>query len=104
MAFARLPLAEPDACELRVDEQTGRHLPTRRHSAAAGEVVADDAEVVEGDVCEVRAAGAVAHCPNALGCGLEPLIDFHVPGGVRLDAGPLQPDAIGVRGTSAGGQ
>ena len=35
-----------------------------KHDRAAVEVVADDAEVVEGDVGEVRAAGTISHGPD----------------------------------------
>jgi hypothetical protein len=43
-----------------------------------------------------RAAGAVAHRPDVLGGGLQPLVDLDVPPLVRLDPGLLEPNAVGV--------
>ena len=53
---------------------------------------------------EVRAAGAVAHRPDALGRRPEPLVHLDVPPRVRLDPGRLQADAVGVRRAAPGDQ
>ena len=96
-AVAGLPLAQPDAGQLRVGEQAERHLPPGRHAVPAGEVGQHHAEVVLADVREVRAAGAVAHRPDTLGRRPEPRVDLDVPFFVRLDPRLLQADAVGVR-------
>ena len=51
---------------------------------------------------EVRAAGAVAHRPDVLRRGPQPLVDLDVPALVRLDPGLLKADAVGVRGAPPG--
>src|SRR5262245_14931428 len=52
-------------CGFRVGEQAEGHETARRHTVDAGEVVADHADIVVGDMCEMGAAGAIAHCPHA---------------------------------------
>src|SRR6201989_3162757 len=61
----RLILGQADVGQLRVDEGAGGTLAAGGGAIGSCEVVADGAEVVEGDVGEVRGAGAVAHSPDA---------------------------------------
>ncbi len=102
--IAGLPFAQPDTGQLRIGEQAERHLPPGRHAVPAGEVVQHHAEVVDADMREVRAAGAVAYRPDVLCRGLEPLVYLDVSPLVRLDPGFLQTDAVGVRGAPPGDQ
>jgi hypothetical protein len=62
--------------ELGVGEDAGGDLASSGGAVAASEVVAHDAEVVEGDVSEERAACAIAESPNAGGGSLEAVIDL----------------------------
>ena len=67
-----------------------------------GEVVADGAEVVEGDVGEVGGPGAVAHGPDAGDGGFEAVVDADVSAWGGLDSGEVEAHVLGV-GAAAGG-
>ena len=62
---------------------------------AAGDVIAHDAEIIEGDMRKVRAAGAIARRPNAGDGGLQAFVDFHVAARSRFDAGQFQVICVG---------
>ena len=65
------------------------------------EIVADDAEVVEGDVGEVGRAGGVAHGPDAGSGSFEAVVDLDVAGLGGLDAGEFEAHVLRV-GRAAG--
>src|SRR5262249_13725230 len=99
-----LRLAQADARQFGVGEQAEGHETARRHTVDAGEVVADHADIVVGDMCEMGAAGAIAHCPHAGGRGPQPAIDLDEAPVVPFDPGGLQADAVGVRGPAGRNQ
>ena len=96
--------AQADPGQFGVREQARGHQATGRRAVDAGEVVADHADVVVGDVCELGAAGAIAHCPHAGGRRPQPVIDLDEAPVVSFDPGGLQADAVGVRGPATRNQ
>src|SRR5262245_53821971 len=55
-------------------------------------------------MCEMGAAGAIAHRPHAGGRGPQPVIDLDEAPAVSFDPGGLQADAVGVRGPAGRNQ
>ena len=53
----------------------------------AVQVLVDDAEIIEGDVGELRTARAIAHCPDIRSAGLQPFVNLDVAVLVELHAG-----------------
>src|SRR5215467_16229830 len=92
-----LLLAEADTGKLGVDEYTEWNLPAACHMVPAVDIVANDLEIVEADVSELRPACYVADGPDSSGGRLKPLIDLHVSIACELDAGQLQSYAVCVR-------
>ena len=91
-----LAFVQADPRERRVREQAEGDEPVARGAIAPGQIVPDDAKVVEGDVGELRAAGALADRPDIGRARLQPVVDRDVAPRVQLDAGHLQPDPGGV--------
>lgn len=77
-AFAGFAFAEADAGEFGVGEEAERDLSAGGDAVAAGEVVAEDAEVVERDMREVGTAGAIADGVDVLGRCVQTLVDADV--------------------------
>ena len=73
---SRLALGQADACERRVGEHHMRNEPIIRPAVITGHVVADDPEVVDRNMRELRAASAFANRPDARGSGLQPIVDL----------------------------
>src|SRR5436190_6638432 len=73
-----LRLGHADACQRGVREQTKRHETVARTAIPPGQVVADDPKVIEGDVCELGAAGTLPHRPYVGRRRLEPMIHLDV--------------------------
>ena len=69
---------------------------------AAQDIVVHDAEVVFGDVGEVRAAGTVARGPDIGRCCFQALIHFYVSAVGGFHSGQVQANAGGV-GRAPGG-
>jgi len=88
--------AESDVGQFGIGEDAGGHLTSGGDAVVAGKVVADDAEVVEGDMGEVRTAGTVSDCPDTGGCGLKFFVDTDVAVGGSLYAGGFEPNVVGV--------
>src|SRR6266852_2016823 len=80
-----------------IGEHAERYEPIAGRAAAAVQVVADDSKVVECDVRELRAPGAIAHGPNARCRRLQPLVHFDVAACVEFDSRPFEPDSLRVR-------
>jgi hypothetical protein len=59
-------------------------------------------EVVERDVREVRASGALAHRPHVRSRRREPVVDLDIATLGQLHARQIEPDASGVRRTADG--
>ena len=57
--------------DLGIGEEGEGNLSAGGDAVATGEVVAEDAEIVQRNVCELRAPGDFAIGPNPGGCGLE---------------------------------
>ena len=70
----------------------------------AGKIVTDHAKVIEGDMREVRAAGAFADRPDIGGSGPQPLIDLDIAAAGQLHSRHIQADARGVRRAAGGDQ
>src|SRR5208282_2633033 len=83
--------------QFRIGEHAERHDAIVRGSIAALQVVTHDAEVVIGDVCELRTARAIAHRPH-VGCGrLQPVVYLDIAAPVELDADLLESDSLRIR-------
>ena len=88
--------------ELGVGEHAGGDLAAGGGAVGSGQVVADGAEVVEGDVGEVGGAGAVAHGPDAGDGGLEAIVDLDVAAWGGLDSGEFEAHVLRVGGAASG--
>ena len=97
-------LTESHAGQFRVREQAIRHVPARRHMVNADEVVMHDTEIVHADVGKLRAACHLADRPHAGRGRLQALVDLDVAAVGDLDAGHLQPQALGMRRAACGDQ
>ncbi len=93
----RLGFVAADARQFRIGEHAERHDAILRGSMAALQVVTHDAEVVVRDVCELRAARAIAHRPHVGGGRLQPVVDLDIATLVELDADFLQSDSFRIR-------
>src|SRR5207253_2499748 len=71
-------LTESHAGQFRVREQAIRHVPARRHTVNADEVVMHDTEIVHADVGKLRAACHLADRPHAGRGRLQALVDLDV--------------------------
>ena len=101
-ATLRLRLVQTDASQLRISEETEGLQAARGNAADAGEVVADHAEVVVGDVRKMRAAGAVAHSPYARRRGPESLVDLDEAPFIQFHTGGVQAYTFSIRDPAAG--
>jgi len=75
--------------EFRVGKQTIRNLSACRYAVAAGHVGMDNTEIVNTDVCELRATSSFADCPNTGSRRLESLVDPDVSAVRQLDSREL---------------
>src|SRR5260370_10637872 len=83
-------------------EKKERYQAIARVSRATVKVSLDNAEVVLGDVCELRAACALAQSPDAGRRRFEPFVHLNVSTLVQGHAGFVQPDVLRI-GNSANG-
>ncbi len=60
------------------------------------QVVAHHAEVIEGDVREVRASGAIAERPDVCRSSLQAFVNFDVAVRTQLDSGDIEADGLSV--------
>ena len=95
--------AQTDPGEFGIGEHAEGNLPARLYLWRRC-VIAHDAKIIEGDMRKVRAAGAIAHRPNAGDGGLQTFVDFNVAARSRFDAGQFQADVICVGRPAAGDQ
>ena len=95
-------LAKADPCQLRIGEHRERHLSPGGDAGPAAKVCAQNAEVVEGDVGELRAAGYLATSPYAFGRGAQVFIHGDIAAVCGLYAGELQAQSFCI-GCPAGG-
>src|SRR5258708_26175642 len=80
-------------CDLGIGEQARRATSVARRSVHGGKVDASDSKIVEGDMSELRTAGAPTNHPNiGSGC-LEPVVRLHVTSLIQLDASDFQPNS-----------
>jgi len=75
-----------------------------RCALAPGQIVPDDAEVIDRDVREVGAAGAFADRPNPGRARLQPFVDTNVAAVIDFDAGLIESDPGRVRDPAYGDQ
>jgi hypothetical protein len=59
-----------------------------------------DAEIVVGDVGELRTARAIAHRPDVRCCRLQPLVDLDIAALVEFDANLIYSDSLSIRRTA----
>ena len=88
-----VPFAKSDMCERRIGEHAIRHEPIARAARAAGEVIADDAKIVNRDMRELRAASTVADGPDIWRGRFKPFVHADVAARVQFDADRLESDA-----------
>ena len=88
-----LDLVHADVGQLRIGEQAIGDEAAVRGTPATGEVVMDNAKIVEADVRELRTAGAIAHCPDIGSASLELLVDANVAARIQINGcfGQVQP-------------
>jgi hypothetical protein len=91
-----LRFIQTDPSKLGVREQAERHFPSGGNAMTAQDIVVDDVEVIFGDVREVRAPGALAHCPDIGRGGFQALIHFDIPTVGGFDASEVQANTVGV--------
>jgi hypothetical protein len=96
--------AQSDTGEWRVSEHAVRNQTITRAAVPSGQIGLDDPKVVDGDVRELRAAGAFPNGPDIGRGRLQPLIDANVATTLQLDAGLLEPDPGSVRNAPRGNQ
>jgi hypothetical protein len=92
----------PTRPEFGIDEGTIRDQPIASRPLASSKVVAHDAEVVEGHVGKLGAAGTLAHRPHSGCAGLQTFIDPNVAALIKLYSRAVEPDALRVRLTAGG--
>src|SRR5271166_696162 len=92
-----LALAHPDMGKGRVGEHAIGNQPIARAAVPSGQVVPDDAKIIDRGMRELRAAGAFADRPDIGRGRLQLLVDADVTASVQLDAGLLEPDLGVVR-------
>jgi hypothetical protein len=92
-----LPLTQAHPRQLGVDEHTIGDQPFAGRAVLSRQPVAHDPKVVDRDVRELRAAGALAHRPDTRRGCLQLRVDLHVAARVQLDAGDIEPDPISIR-------
>jgi len=98
----RFLLAQSDAREFWIGEKAKRNLPARGYVVAASQVVANDAEIVDADVCELRAARHFSDGPDAGRGGLQAVVDLDISAIGEFDAGQFQAESFGVRIAACG--
>ena len=101
---SRLALAQSDARQWRVGEHAIRNQPITRAAVAAGEVVANDPEIIHRRMRELRTAGALADRPDSGRARLQPLVDANIAAIVQLDPGHIEADPVGIRNATRGDQ
>ena len=92
-----VPFAQSDMRKRRIGEHAVRHQPVARAARAAGEIVADDAKIIDRDVRELRAASTIANRPDIGRRCLQPFVDAYEAARIQTDARRVQADASGVR-------
>ena len=63
--FLRFRFVQADSRQIGISEHAEGYESVARCAAAAVQVITDHAEIVKRDVCELRAACAIAHRPDA---------------------------------------
>jgi len=99
-ALCRFLFGEADMCDLRIGEQAGRNNSVSRGPFSTSEIVADDSEIVEGNVRKLRAPGAFADRPDIWSGCFQAIIHLQVTELIQLDAGQIQSDSGGIGNTS----
>ena len=92
-----VPFAQPDMRKRRIGEHAGRHQPVVRAARAAGQVVADDAKIIDRDMGELRAASTIANGPDIGRGRLQTVVDAYIAARIQCDARRVEADAGGVR-------
>jgi hypothetical protein len=100
----RFAFAQPNPRERRVREHAVGNQPAARGAVPAGQIVPNDTKVVEGDVRELRAAGAFADRPDRGRARLQPFVDHDIATTVQRDTGHIEPGPGGVGSAPRGDQ
>ena len=79
--------AQSDVSERRLGKHALRNQPPARAAVGARQIVPDDSKVVDGDVRELRAAGALPDRPDVGRGRLQPLIDADIAVRIQFHAG-----------------
>src|SRR4029077_4162797 len=79
----RFALAQSDASEWRLREHAVRNQPITRAALRTGQIVPDDAKIVDGYMRKLRAAGAFPNSPDIGRIRLQPLIDANVAASIQ---------------------
>ncbi len=82
-------LVHSHASEFWVEEHAVRYQPASRCALTAVQVVPHYSEVVKRDVRELRAPGALAHCPYIRSSRLQSLVDLYICTLIQLDSSVL---------------
>ena len=100
----RLALAQSDARQRRVGEHAIRNQTVTCTAVSAGEVVANDPEIIHRRMRKLRTAGTLADRPDCGRARFQPLVDANVAAIVQLDPGHVETGPVGVRNATSGGQ
>lgn len=92
----RLTLVQPHPGEWWVGEHAVGNEPVACRALPSGQVVANDPEVIEGDMRELRAASAFADCPDVGPARLQPLVDPNIAPFVQCNSCEIQTDPASV--------
>src|SRR5262249_15340326 len=98
----RLVLPKADVGELGVSEGAEGDLAACGGAVGSGQIVADGAKVVKGDMGEVGGAGAIAHRPDAGYGGLQAVVDLNVAVRGGFDSNHFEAKFSGIGGAARG--
>src|SRR5207302_10955830 len=101
-AALRLRFPEPDPPQLAIGEHAIRNEPIASRPWAPRQMVAHHAEVVIGDMGELRAPRTFAHRPHAACCRLQAITYLDVAARVQFDSRTVETDVARV-GRAPGG-
>src|SRR5580658_2106550 len=96
----RFLLSYSNPREFGICEEAERHLPAGGCVVPAEDVIANHAEVIFADVCELRASSDFSHRPHAWSGRLQAFVYLDISALCKFHSGEFQPDVFRVRHAS----
>ena len=81
---------------LRIGEETRGDNTVSRGAISTREIVSNDSEIVQRDVCKLRTARALADGPDISRGRLQAIVHLHITSLVQANASYFQPNSCGV--------